>query len=193
MNENSYKIYYFFSKPKASVVEKTDYPCRKEDNLHPDRLPRQLQARPQLSWTSNSNQLLLSTTAQQPPACDRISIDTTTAALSAVKNHNNNNNSTKLNQLTGCCPSSLDEQPDEFFSDISFSSSESEIFSDLSGLEVFDSSLSGLDEPVTSCLGSSLSGLDEPVTSCMDSSLFFGSGDKCFDYCPQLLMLRQDL
>ena len=177
MNENSYKIYYFFSKPKASVVEKTDYPCRKEDNLHPDRLPRQLQARPQLSWTSNSNQLLLSTTAQQPPACDRISIDTTTAALSAVKN-NNNNNSTKLNQLTGCCPSSLDEQPDEFFSDISFSSSESEIFSDLSGLEVFDSSLSGL---------------DEPVTSCMDSSLFFGSGDKCFDYCPQLLMLRQDL
>ncbi len=103
--------------------------------------------------------------------CERINIDTATAAVSAVKN---NNNSCKLNQLlsSSCC------EPDEFFSDISFSSSESEIFSDLSSLEAFDTSLSGLE--------------GEPVV--MTSGLGDFLGEKAgLDYCHQLLMLRQDL
>jgi hypothetical protein len=104
--------------------------------------------------------------------CERINIDTATAAVSAVKN--NNNNSCKLNQLlsSSCC------EPDEFFSDISFSSTESEIFSDLSSLEAFDTSLSGLE--------------GEPVV--MTSGLGDFLGEKAgLDYCHQLLMLRQDL
>ncbi len=102
--------------------------------------------------------------------CERINIDSATAAVSAVKN---NNNSCKLNQLlsSSCC------ETDEFFSDISFSSTESEIFSDLSSLEAFDTSLSGLEEPVV-----------------MTSGLGDFLGEKAgLDYCHQLLMLRQDI
>jgi hypothetical protein len=126
--------------------------------------------------------LLSSTLQQQPLKVERINIESSSAAVSAVKNNNNNNSclrSSKLDQLmsSSCCYSSSLDEPDEFFSDISFSSSESEIFSDLSSLEAFDSSLSGLEEPVTS-------GLLQP---------FPFLGDKCLDYCHQLLMVRQDL
>jgi hypothetical protein len=162
-----------FSKPKPRLPASADCPA---DRLHNKQ---QLQSRCQDSWsmqpggrTTQDPMLLAASSLQgQTIKCERINIDTATAAVSAVKN---NNNSCKLNQLlsSSCC------EPDEFFSDISFSSTESEIFSDLSSLEAFDTSLSGLE--------------GEPVV--MTSGLGDFLGEKAgLDYCHQLLMLRQDL